>query len=142
MKGIQNMPNLRELNLEENEITKFKYLKGLDKLESLILSKNKIKKLSPPLPFLPSLNNLSFADNEISTFMFLLSLNAYPTLFSLSVLGNPLDVEEPKLEILIFMNYFKKINDQEITIDDRKDAEFNLSERILEADRQRKEAEE
>ena len=44
-------------------------------------------------------------------------------------------MEDPKIEILIFMNYFKRINDQEITIDDRKYAEFNLSERILEADR-------
>lgn len=112
-----------ELNVEENEVTHFRDLRDLPKLNSLILSKNKIKRIKAPLPYLPSMNHLSIAENEIGSFTEVLNIGYLKTLNSISVQGNPIsDVEDIKQEILIFMDYFIRINDEDVTKEDRQNA--------------------
>ena len=69
------MPNLKELNVEENLLTHYRDLKNLDKLQSLNLAKNKFKKIKGPLPYLPSLNHMSIAENEITDLREILKLS-------------------------------------------------------------------
>lgn len=69
------MPKLKDFNAEENEIFDFRDLRDLPELESLILAKNKIKRIKAPLPFLPSMTHLSLAENEIVNFTEILNLS-------------------------------------------------------------------
>ena len=85
------MPNLLELNCEENEITNFRDLDNLPKLKRLLLGKNKMKKIRTPLPILPSLFHLSIADNEIDKFAEILKCCKMKSILSLTVTGNPFE---------------------------------------------------
>eukprot|EP00825_Cyclidium_porcatum_P046993 TRINITY_DN7525_c0_g1_i2.p3 TRINITY_DN7525_c0_g1~~TRINITY_DN7525_c0_g1_i2.p3 ORF type:complete len:133 (+),score=47.02 TRINITY_DN7525_c0_g1_i2:807-1205(+) len=93
-----------------------------------------------PLPFLPSLYTLSFSENAITKFTDILIIQKLKTVYEVSVQGNQLDVEDPKIEILIFLPYMTKINDEEVTKADRDEAQKQLNERIEEAKRQAEEA--
>ncbi|KRW98777.1 hypothetical protein PPERSA_03912 [Pseudocohnilembus persalinus] len=143
LQGFINMPNLKELNLEENEITHFRDLRDLPKLQKVILAKNKIKKIKAPLPYLPSMTYLSLAENEITQFPEVLSLAHLTTLNSIALQGNDIqDVEDIKVEILIFMDHFIEINDEIVKKSDRAQAKEVLDSRIEEAERLKKEEEE
>lgn len=134
--GIKNCPNLTELYLDENELRNFKQLVDLPKLKLLSLNKNQIKKIKCPLPYLPSLYTLSLGENAFTRFTDLLSIQKIKTVYELNVAGNSLDVEDAKIEILIFLPYMTKVNEEEITKQDRDDAQKQLNERIEEAKRQ------
>lgn len=64
------------------------------------------------------------------------------TILSLSVQGNPLDVEDSKKELLMKLPYFERINDEDVTQEDRLEAEKTLKERQEEEARKKAEEEE
>jgi hypothetical protein len=67
------------------------------------------------------------SENEITVFAELLALKILSsTLTELTVTGNALDVEDAKKEILIFMRHFRRINEEDITKEDREEAENTL----------------
>ena len=63
--GLNNLPNLKELNLEHNNISVIEGLRNLDNLNTLILSLNKINKLTG-LEKLINLNVLRVNNNMLS----------------------------------------------------------------------------
>lgn len=77
MEGFCALPKLLELNLEENEISDFRDIRDCPLLKSLILAKNKIKRIKAPLPFLPCLKHISVAENEITGFTEILNMGNY-----------------------------------------------------------------
>ena len=132
------MPNLIELNAEENEIVAFNKLENLPKLKRLLLAKNKMKKIRTPLPILPSLYHLNIADNLIDKFSEILKCCKMKSILSFTVLGNPFDeVADSKKQILMIFNYFEKINEENITPEDLIEAENALREKREEEERKR-----
>ena len=78
IKGIENMPNLDEIEIIDNEIESLEPLRTLTKLEFLKLNNNKIKDLEP-LSGLTELISLYLYDNYIENILPLCALTQIHT---------------------------------------------------------------
>ena len=55
-----------------------------------------------------------------------------PALLEINVSNNSLDVEDPKKELVLHWRYLSKINEENVTQQDREEAEILLVERLEE----------
>ena len=116
------MPNLLELELDENEITDFRDVKDLPKLTKLSLRKNQVKKIKTPFPYLPRLYSFNVAENGIEKFKELYKIAKLKSIFAINVADNPFVADYAdgiKKEILMVLPYFEEINGDVITNEDR-----------------------
>lgn len=129
--GISEMPALKELTIEENEITDFRDLKNLPSLRHLSLRKNNLKRLRTPWPCLTELVSLNLSENVVEDFKEVLKVALLPNILNFSFQANPCcdTVPNPKLELLITLDYFEKINDEEITPEDQTERLNLINER-------------
>jgi hypothetical protein len=72
------------------------------------------------------------AENEITSFQEILKLKKMPALLEINVSNNSLDVEDPKKELVLHWRYLSKINEENVTQQDREEAEILLVERLEE----------
>lgn len=120
LKGIQDCPALKDLTAEENEISDFRDLHNLPSLNSLSLRKNSIKRLRTPLPTLTSLYSLNIAENLIEDFKEILKIGKLRNVFSFNYASNPCcdSVTNARIELLVVLDYFERLNDEEVTPED------------------------
>lgn len=144
-KGLHKMVSLTYLDLSENEITNFQDLNTLTSLETLILKSNKLTKLRLPLPNLPSINHFDCSENAIVSYKEFLKFKYWLSVRSVTVTPNPCeDASDLRKEILMNFLHFTKVDEQEVTQEEREDIIREKEERRLqeEEERKQKEAEE
>jgi Leucine rich repeat len=140
------MPRLQHLDISENEVADVKGgLQGMSELRKLVLTKNKITSLEG-IATMPRLEHLILIENQIATAKDLVHLNkAVPNLKQLDMMENPASADGLKTEVLIIQSdsniVLKKLNEEEITDEDRQAAATTKAERIKAEEEARKEAE-
>jgi Leucine-rich repeat (LRR) protein len=146
LEGVSKMPKLQHLDVSENELTEVKDgLQGLPDLRKLILTKNKIASLAG-FSNMYKLEHLVLIENQIATAKELVHLNqAVPSLKQLDMMENPAAADNFKTEVLIIQSdssiNLRKLNDEDITDEDRQAAATTKAERIKAEEEARKEAE-
>ena len=132
------MPNLEELQIQENELVSLAGLNDLGKLKKLNLNTNKLETLDN-FPLMPCLEELILDANQITKVEDLQNLVGLRNLVELSMQGCPLSDEKGddfKKEVLIAFEgqvCLKKINGEEFTAEDVQEAMALKEERIQEA---------
>lgn len=146
--GVVNMPRLQHLDISENELTEVASgLSGLEDLRKLILAKNKIATLAG-LPSLPQLGHLVLIENQLANVKELSFLNpSTPALQQLDMMENPIVAEKAdgfKTEVLIIQSdssiVLKKLNEEDVTDEDRGNAATEKANRIKAEEDARREA--
>ena len=143
------MPRLQHLDLSENELTEVTAgsLTGLEDLKKLVLTKNKITTLAC-FPIMPSLQHLVLIENQLANAKELTHLNnTVRGLKQLDMMENPLVAEKAdgfKIEVLIIQSEssitLRKLNEEDITDEDRANAVTEKATRIKAEEDARREA--
>ena len=145
LKGIMNMSNLRQLNVSENEIEDFRHLINLPKLQRLNLNTNNIDKIQAPLPFLPLIEHIDIGGNKLPDLKEIQKLEKISVLKSLNAVGNPATDEfgdASKKELIMLLPKLQRINEDDVTADDRREALEELQERKNQEDEKKRQEEE
>ena len=143
------MPRLQHLDLSENELTEVTAgsLTGLEDLKKLVLTKNKITTLAG-FPIMHSLQHLVLIENQLANAKELTHLNnTVRGLKQLDMMENPLVAEKAdgfKTEVLIIQSEssitLRKLNEEDITDEDRTNAVTEKAARIKAEEDARREA--
>lgn len=147
LEGVSKMPKLQHLDVSENELTEVRDgLHGLPDLRKLILTKNKIASLAG-FANMFKLEHLVLIENQITTAKELLHLNkAVPSLKQLDMMENPAAADNFKTEVLIIQSessiIMRKLNDEDITDEDRQAAATTKADRLKAEEDARKAEEE
>lgn len=147
--GLKDMPRLQHLDLSENELTEVTAgsLTGLEDLRKLVFTKNKVATLAG-FPVMPSLQHLVLIENQIASAKELAHLNnAVVQLKQLDMMENPVVAEKAdgfKTEVLIIQSEsiisLRKLNDEDVTDEDRTNAATEKQARIKAEEEARREA--
>ena len=134
LEGVENLKELTELYIAENELTSFQGLQNVPKLQKIHCRKNPIIKLSE-VPNLPDLEYLNLRESVIESIKEIHSLEGFLKLKILNIIGCPASEEMAgnlKKELIILMDKlpFKKINKEEVTEDEIKEALDEKKERL------------
>jgi len=134
LEGIENMKELTELYIAENELTSLQGLQNTPKLQKIHCRKNPIVKL-PAVPNLHDLEYLNLRESLIENIKEITSLEGFIKLKIFNIIGCPASEEMAgnlKKELIILMDKlpFKKINKEEVTEDEIKEALDEKKERL------------
>ena len=137
------------MDLSENELTEVTAgsLTGLGELKKLVLSKNKITTLAN-FPKMASLEHLVMVENQLASVKELEHLNkTVPALRQLDMMENPVVAEKAdgfKTEVLIVQSEssitLRKLNEEDVTEEDRGNAATEKAARIKAEEDARREA--
>ena len=145
LEGLKDLHNLIELDVSENYLTGFAELNNMPALKKLVLSTNQIENLNFDIPDLPHLYHLNVSENKLAELKNIERLMRNPSMLSLTIDQNPVinDLgDSAKKEILMILGYLSKVNEEEVTKEDREEAKNELKERRRQEEEKRKEAEE
>lgn len=84
-----------------------------------------------PIPALTSLYHLSLAENLIEDFKEVVKIGKLKNIFSFNFSGNPCcdTVANAKIEMLVNLDYFEKLNDEDVTAEDLTERANTINER-------------
>lgn len=140
------MKSLRELHLNENQITSLKGICGCNELKILNLNQNKIE-VFDEVPHLPALEDISMTHCPITAIAEVGKLIKYKKLKSLNLAETPLAEEQGeglKKEVLILLDGLNlaTFNGEEVTKEEIDEAKEEKKSRIAAAEEERKRLEE
>lgn len=138
--GVGNMPALKSLNVSSNNLASLDGVHAMPVLRDLDISSNAFESLEGPWQQMPVLHSLKAQGNRIAAVKGLESLIGITSLRQLTVASNPLTEEEGvniRHEVLICHMALTKIDEDDVTEEERGEAKALNDDRI-EKERQRK----
>eukprot|EP01031_Cornospumella_fuschlensis_P031691 gene31691-38300_t len=123
IEGLDRLVNLTELNLAENSISRIEGIDHLKSLERLNLSGNLIQRIPESISSLISLVHFRIARNKLDTLTDVRYLSKLAALKHLRLDENPiLSDENAPLYVIYYVKSLSSFNGQDITNRDRSDA--------------------
>lgn len=129
IEGLDRLVHLVELNLAENSISAIEGLDHMKSLERLNLSGNKIERIPPSIVNLISLTHFRIARNQLAMLSDVQSLGQLEKLKNLRLDNNPMmeEAEEASLFVIYHIRSLLSLNGVEITADDREEARLRFA---------------